>query len=228
MYGLKLCIQDPIRERTVIISALVDDLMVECLNYKFIENRIRSITENKPLEPKFAKMTNRFICSSNNQGIAFYNNDELYSRYIGFMNQCDLTKQKNISQIKKEFVNNDLYSQRLLLIQLLLRSNEHEFQYLAYLLYDLLSTDTNGIIDTQEQGLIFDSLPWNVKQYFREAMKQTVNYTNNLSNLDNMKVPLEQQICLLKQMIISKKKQCLNLKRLKQNPRIQVQKLGNI
>ena len=216
VYGLKLCIQDPIRERTVIISALVDDLMVECLNYKFIENRIRSITENKPLEPKFKEDAfNRFICSLTIKELLVYNNDELYSRYIGFMNQCDLTKQKTISQITKEFVNNDLYSQRLLLIQLLLRSNEHEFQYLAYLLYDLLSTDTNGIIDTQEQGLIFDSLPWNVKQYFREAMKQTVNYTNNLSNLDNMKVPLEQQICLLKADDNIKEKAMLKLKEVK-------------
>ena len=74
--------------------------------------------------------------------------------------------------------------------------DEHEYQYLAYLLYDLLSNDNNGSVD--EQTLLFDSLPWNVKKYFRDAMKQTINYTNNLSSFDNAKIPLEQQICLMK------------------------------
>ena len=79
-------------------------------------------------------------------------------------------------------------------MQLLLYASEHEYQYLAYLLYDLLTNDVNGSIDTHEQTLIFDSLPWNVKRYFRDAMKQTINYTNNLSTFDNSKIPLEQQI----------------------------------
>ena len=38
-------------------------------------------------------------------------------------------------------------------------NNETEFQYLAYLLYDLLSNDSAGSIDTQEQTLLYDSLP---------------------------------------------------------------------
>ena len=29
-------------------------------------------------------------------------------------------------------------------------------------------------------------------------MQQTIEYTNNLANSDNNKIPLEQQICLLK------------------------------
>jgi len=55
------------------------------------------------------------------------------------MNQVKLIKQKTISQVVKEFINNDLFGQRKTLIQLLLKSDEHEYQYLSYLLYDLLS-----------------------------------------------------------------------------------------
>ena len=33
-----------------------------------------------------------------------------------------------------------------------------------------------------------------IKQYFKEAMKKTVKYTNDLSNFDIQKIPLEQQI----------------------------------
>ena len=84
-----------------------------------------------------------------------------------------------------------MYGQRTTLIQLLLKSNEHEYQYLAYLLYDLLSNDLNGNIDTQEQTLLFDSLPWNVKKFFRDAMKQTISYTNRLANFDNTKIEVK-------------------------------------
>ena len=114
------------------------------------------------------------------------------------MNQISLFKQKTISQTVKEFINDDLYGQRKTLIQLLLKSDEHEYQYLAYLLYDLLSNDNNGNIDTTEQTLLFDSLPWKIKSFFKDAMKQTISYTNDLSNFDNSKIPLEQQICLMK------------------------------
>ena len=55
---------------------------------------------------------------------------------------------------------------------------------MAYLLYDMLSNDVNGNIDTQEQTMLFDSFPWSIKQYFKDAMKNTIQYTNNLSNFD--------------------------------------------
>ena len=96
-----------------------------------------------------------------------------------------------------------------------MKSQDPEFQYLAYLLYDLLSNDNNGNIDTQEQTLLFDSLPWNIKKYFREAMKQTIQYTNDLCNFDNSKIPLEQQICLMKADDGVKEKAMLKLKEVK-------------
>ena len=74
-----------------------------------------------------------------------------------------------------------------------MHNNNPEFQYLAYLLYDLLSNDSNGTIDTAEQTLLFDSLPWQIKKNFREAMKTTINYTKNLSDFNSNKIPIEQQ-----------------------------------
>ena len=37
-----------------------------------------------------------------------------------------------------------------MIIQLLIKYNDPEFQYLAYLLYDLLSNDTNNIKDNKK------------------------------------------------------------------------------
>ena len=31
-----------------------------------------------------------------------------------------------------------------------------------------------------DQTILFDSLPWNIKKFFRDAMKTTIKYTKNL------------------------------------------------
>ena len=216
VYGIKFAIQCPDTKKTLIVSALVDDIMVECLNYAFIQKKLSSLHNDKPSEPEYNSDTfNRFIECLTLKELIIYHNQELFNKYIGYLNQVVLIKQKPISQVTKEFISNELYGQRTTLIQLLLKSQEHEYQYLAYLLYDLLSNDLNGNIDTQEQTLLFDSLPWNVKKFFRDAMKQTIAYTNNLSNFDSTKIPLEQQICLMKANDVIKEKAMLKLKEVK-------------
>ena len=110
---------------------------------------------------------------------------------------------------------NDLYGQRINLIQLLISNEEHEYQILSYLLYDMLGNDNGNINDTQEQILLYDSLPWSIKESFRNAMQVTVDYTNNLSNIDKNKIPLEQQICLMKVKDSVKEKAINKLKEIK-------------
>ena len=216
VYGLKFAIQNYEEKKTLIISCLVDDIMTDCLNYNYIIDRIADINNNIPNDNEFNNLSfKRYIETLTLKELLVYNNQEIFDRYTGYINQIHLMKQKTIGQVTKEFLANDLYGQRTTLIQLLICSNEHEYQYLSYLLYDLLTNDNNGNIDTQEQTLLFDSLPWNVKKYFRDAMKQTINYTNNLSNFDNNKIPLEQQICLMKVSDTIKEKAMVKLKEIK-------------
>ena len=216
VYGVKFSIQNPEKRRTLIVCGLVDDIMLQCLDFEFITHRIESLRASRPTEPDFESETfERFINSLTLKEVLVYDNSELYNRFMGYVNQVALIKQKTISQVTKEFIANELYGQRTTLIQLLLRADEHEYQYLAYLLYDLLSNDVNGNVDTLEQTLLFDSLPWEVKKYFRDAMKQTISYTNNLANFDNTKIPLEQQICLMKADDTIKEKAMQKLKEVK-------------
>ena len=216
VYGIKFCIQHPDEKRTLIVCGIVDDVMLQCLDYQFITDKLDHFLLCKPSDPDFDNDSfKRFMKSLTLKELLVYNNEELYNRYMGYINQVNLIKQKTMSQVTKEFLANDLYGQRTTLIQLLLKSNEHEYQYLAYLLYDLLSNDINGNIDTQEQTLLYDSLPWDVKKYFRDAMRQTISYTNNLCNFDNTKIPLEQQICLMKANDTVKEKAMQKLKEVK-------------
>lgn len=216
VYGIKFALHHPEEKKTIIISALVDDIMLECLNFKFIEDKLIDLIKCKPNEPDFNSCWfDRYIKCLNLKEIIVYNNKELYSRFTGYINQVNLIKQKTIANVVKEFISNDLYEQRKTIIQLLIKCNDPEYQYLAYLLYDLLSDDTNGNVDTLIQTKLFDSLPWNVKRYFTDAMRITIQYSNNLSNFDNNKIPLEQQICLMKANDSVKEKAMIKLKEVK-------------
>jgi ATP-dependent Lon protease len=216
VYGIKVAIHSENEKATYLVAGLIDDIIVNCIDSEFIKNKINKLISEKPNEEDFNdEAFKKFIDSLTLKELLIYSNDELYQKYVGFINQLILSKQKSINQIIKEFVNSDLYNQRKTLIQLLLKSNEHEYQYLSYLLYDLLTNDNNGNVDTVEQTILFDSLPWNVKKYFKEAMKQTIQYTNNLSNYENQNIPLEQQICLLKAPDNVKEKAMTKLKEIK-------------
>ena len=118
-----------------------------------------------------------------------------------------------VGDIVNEFTNEDLYSKRVKLITLLIRYEKVEYQYLAYLLYDMLSNTTSSS-DSFEQNLLYESFPWTIKKYFKDAMKQTIDYTSKLCDYE-VNVPLEQQICLMKASDAIKQKAMIKLKEVK-------------
>lgn len=216
VYGIKVAVHNAELRKSLIICGIVDDIITTCLHNRFIINKMNTMIKEVPDDALF-KSTSfyKFIESLTLKELLIYSTSELHNKFMGYNSQVLLIKQRPISHIVKDFTNNDLYMQRLTLIQLLLRCDEPEYQYLAYLLYDLLSNDSNNNIDTQEQTLLFDSLPWSIKRHFRDAMKQTIQYTNNLCNFDNNKIPLEQQICLMKVSDSVKEKAMVKLKEVK-------------
>lgn len=216
VYGIKLCLHDYKNKRTYLVSCFIDDMLISCLESNFINTKIITLNENKPNDLEYNDVYwDRFIASLSIKDYLVYSISELCQKFISIINQLLLLKQKTISQIVKEFLNSELYSQRTVLIQLLIEGIEEDFQYLSYLLYDLLSNENNGTVDTAEQTLLYDSLPWNIKKFFKVAMQQTINYTNTLCNYDSDKIPLEQQICLLKANDNVKEKAILKLKEIK-------------
>jgi len=215
--GIKIAIHNKEEKKILIVCGMVDDIVLNCFTAPYIEKKISQLNKEKPDDPEFqTKNFQRFIDSLSVKELLVYKNKELYQRFIGYLNQIQLMKQKPISQNVTEFINSELYGQRRTLIQLLIKHNDPEFQYMAYLLYDLLSNESSDkAIDTMEQTALFDSLPWNVKKYFREAMQSTIKYTKNLSNFDNSRIPIEQQICLLKVSDNVKEKAMIKLKEVK-------------
>ena len=216
VYGIQVIIHNPQHKKSLIISGVVDDIMIEFLNNKFVNLKMKAIKDNVPNSTEFKGDTfGRFINSLGLKDYLLYEPHEIYSKYAGCLSNLNSIKQKTIAAAVKEFISSDLYSKRLTLIQLLVKSDKYDNQYLAYLLYDLMSNDVNGAVDSLEQVTIFDSFPWSIKQCFKDAMKKTIQYTNDLANFDIQKIPLEQQICLLKAPDLVKEKAMQKLKEVK-------------
>ena len=217
VYGIKIFLYNSALKKSLIIFGIVDDIVVDFLNNKYINEKKKLIKEiiHESLdfsEESFDKFVNSLILKDY---FIYDSVHELYTKYAGYVSQNKLLLQKPISQVVKEFIGFDMYVKRHTLINLLIFSSNYENQYLAYLLYDLLSNDSNGTIDTQEQTILFDSFPWSIKQIFKQAMKKTIQYTNELSNFDLNKIPLEQQICLLKANDTIKEKAMMKMKEVK-------------
>ena len=219
--GVKVIIHDNVNKRTLCVNCLCDNIIINNIEYRFIKEKKNSMIEYinnnnlKNNELYFEEYWQNYIDILNIKEYLIYSNSELFNKYIFIMTQNLNIEQKTINSVVQEFINSDLFSQRTLLIQLLVNSNKQEFQYIAYLLYDLLSSENANTIDSDEQKIIYESLPWNCKKYFKTAMYKTIEYTTKLSNFDNNKIPLEQQICLMKVKDNIKEKAMQKLKEIK-------------
>ena len=124
VYGIKICFQNPNKKETLIVKAVIDDLTYECIDSLYIKNKVKSLHTGIPNDDRYKTNDfNRFVNSITLKQLLVYNKDELYHKYIGCINQNVLFKQKTVSTIIKEFVNSELYKQRTILIQLLLKHN---------------------------------------------------------------------------------------------------------
>jgi endopeptidase La len=216
VYGIKVIIHNTKKKETYVLSCLIDDILLSCIDNFYISDKYYKLENEKPKDNEYKNEDwDNFKTFLILKDFLILSNSEIYNKYMSILTQNNYYKQKNISQIVNEFLNSELYIQRNILINLLVKSNDNEYQYLSYLLYDLLSNDNQTSIDTIEQTILYDSLPWHCKIFFKNAMKQTINYTNQLCNYDETKIPLEQQICLMKASNTIKERAMIKLKEIK-------------
>ena len=215
--GMELYIYCNSSKKGLLIYGLVDDIILDFIDNKFVNTKLVDIKKNIPEHDEFrVEAFDNFVSSLSLKDILINKtSSDFYNKYLGCLSQVKILKQNTLLQNIKYFTSEELFSKRNILLYLLINSDSYENQYLAYLFYDLLSNDINGTIDTEEQSLLFDSFPWKLKQTFKKAMKNTIKYTNELANFDMNKISLEQQICLLKTNDSVKEKAMTKLKEIK-------------
>ena len=204
VYGIKVILHDIQNKKTLCVNCIVDDVIISSIDELYIKNKISDLKKfivddvNNKNELYKEESWLNFYKNLTLKDYLIYNNTELFDKYIFIMNQINNIENKTINALVQDFIGSELFGQRSIIIQLLLNNYKQEFQYLAYLLYDLLSIETNSSNDSTEQKILYDSLPYECKKLFKMAMCKTIEYTTNLSNFDSNKIPLEQQICLMK------------------------------
>ena len=149
VYGIQLVIYNHPHKKGLVINGTLDDIMVDVLTNKFIQLKNKTIRENAPTSTAYqGEQFERYIQSLNLKDYLIYEPHDIYLKWAGYISNLNTIKQKHITQMVKDFIVTDLYLKRLIIIQLLLNTDNYDNQYLAYLLYDLLSNDKNGIIDS--------------------------------------------------------------------------------
>ena len=145
VYGMKLYVHSAALNKSLFIFGIVDDIALEFLGNSYIENKKNQVYSTLNLELK-GEMFERFLSSLNLKDYLTNSASHIINKYNDYINKSNAIHQKQISFIIKDFITEDLYKRRTILIQLLIMSNRIDNQYLSYMLYDLLSNDTNNII----------------------------------------------------------------------------------
>jgi endopeptidase La len=144
-------------------------------------------------------------------------NEDIYKKQISIQNDVNMVMNHKIDILLKKFADMELFNQRNVLINLLIYNKNDEIQYITYLLYDLITINSSQeTTDSLEQQMIFDSFPWRIKLYFKEAMKSTLKYTQDMiKKYDTNSITFEQKIFLLKASENVKEKAMTKFKELK-------------
>ena len=217
VFGIRVVLHNKSSKKTIVVSGITDNIMIDFMDNSFINNIKMELINMFNLNNENENMINfdRFTNTLIMKDYLINSANDLYLKYCGYNGNLNLYNSKTIQEIVKEFISSSLYVKRSILIQSLIKIDRYDNQYLAYLLYDLLSNNVNNDIDTKEQMMIFDSFSWISKKYFKDSMKKTIQYTNNLLNFDMQKIPLEQQICLMRANENVKEKAMQKLKEVK-------------
>jgi hypothetical protein len=220
IYGIRVVIQNEILKKTLIINGLLEDIHLECVSNKYVEKRKLLLTNYADtLNENEKEIMLRIINTLTFKDILVYGNMDLHKKIFGIMAEINAIKSNKLDLTIKRFLEYDITCQRNMLVNLLLYNKEDEIQYICYLLYDLISVNSTENNDSKEQNLIYDSLPWKIKSYFKDAIKYTIKYTNDMTQkYDINKISLEQQIYLLKVDETIKEKAMAKLKEIKGKP----------
>ena len=200
LHGIRIVIHYEKAQKTLIVQGIVDDLVLECVENKYVECRKNSLLQNIPnAETYDGEIMNRIIESLTLKDVLIYGNSDIYKRHIAIITEVNSIKYNKLNLSIKRFLEMDVYSQRQMLMNLLMYNKEADIQYITYLLYDLITDSAGNASDSVEQMLIYDSFPWKIKLFFKETMKTTIKYTKEMIHkYDINRVTLEQQIYVMK------------------------------
>jgi len=220
VYGVRIIIQNEKLRKTLIINGLINDIQLDCFTNKYIKQRKEEIKKMSVNYQQYEKdIINRIIETMTLKDILIFGNEDIQKKLNVIFTEVNQIKNTKIDITIKKFLELELYYQRNQLINLLTYNKDDEIQYICYLLYELITVNATDNPDSNDQIFIYESLPFKIKAYFKDVVKYTIKYTNDMvQKYDIHKITLEQQIYLMKANEIVKEKAMSKLKEIKGRP----------
>lgn len=202
-HGIQIVFHGKDTTKTIIINGIIHNINIDFFSNEYIDKRREFIMtgslQNKSIDPVLLQKQIETMCIKD---ILIHGNMDIYHKNIHIQNFIKTLKTTKLEVITKKFICLDNFSKRTELMDMLLYIKDSEIQYLAYLLYDLLTnveTDNEEFNDSSDQIEIYNSLSWRTKSFFKDAMKNTVHFNQNILNkYDNNQISIEQQIIFWK------------------------------
>ncbi len=107
-------------------------------------------------------------------------------------------KEITISSIVKEFLNMNIEEQIEFLTLFLLHKTDNESQYMAYLLYDMISNESYLLKPQPLAEQVYNNLHWSVQKLFKIALKKIDKNNKEFYEFNEDDIGYEKRIMLLK------------------------------
>ena len=144
VYGITIIIHDD--NKYIIIDGYVDNLPGEIINNKYINTKLYNITNNKTTESY-----QLYLNSLSIKDLLIYDENTIINNYNGLISKVKLLNKSPVVKVIRDYLINDSFYQRNITISLLLDNTNQYSQYLAYLLFDMLSDENNKQYDSKNQ-----------------------------------------------------------------------------
>ena len=203
VYGLRIIFRNDSINRMVTINGLIKNIPIQFIKSNlYIQTRLNYIiAEYDSSEQQLSRnVFERWVDSLTIKDLLVFSVADLMKMFNSIQNDVNYVKHTGVEKIIKHFFDMDLISRRKMLINLILYNTDNEVQYIAYMLYDLIgSADACDGSDTFEQRKIYESLSWMLKQFFKETMVNTIEFTqDSISSGNDTGATLEQKVLLLR------------------------------
>lgn len=206
IYGIRVVVHNEKTQKTLIIQGLVDDIPIECIHNGYLNQRKKDMKEiikmvDESNDKSKSELMNRLLETITIKDALINGTEDFFKKTYTILSDVTQVKINKLTATIRRFLDLDIYSQRSMIMNLLIYNQEDDVQYITYLLYDLISAKNSSgcTIDSAEQQMIYDSFPWKIKLYFKETMKHTIKYTKDMiSKYDVNRISLEQQIYVMK------------------------------
>lgn len=195
LHGSKLYI--PYGKKLLVIYGyfIKDDLNINrSLHYfdtKNIDIKKRFDEVDLPKSFKF-----NFINQISLRDLILLNVDELQEECTRAHQELEKIKLKDITKLIKYFVLNDEVKQQFIITVLVLNQEDKRSHYLAYMLYDIIQSDSTTNYNSHNNFL--SNLHWNVQRLFKDAKSSVNDINNTFNNIDELAIPYEKRIHLMK------------------------------